>query len=348
MRWIAALALAGVVVGVGCTSGDGARVSVTLVASLATSTPDTPAADVPHDEPAATLPPTSQDAAGTKLVAAGDVMLDRSVGRRILSDGPEVVFAGVRDVLAGADIAVVNLESPISNSGASVAKSYTFRAPPEAVGALADAGIDVAGLANNHARDYGQEALLDTIGMLQTAGIGAAGAGATADDAHSPVILERGGTTFAFLAYVDTAAEGAYRRETWEATEASPGVAWADVVTIRRDVEQARETADVVVVLLHAGVEYSSEPSGEQRSYAEAAIDAGAALVIGAHPHVLQPVEEYGGGLIAYSLGNFVFDGFDGSANTTAMLEVEFEGSRIASWRLIPAEVVDGMPVLTN
>jgi poly-gamma-glutamate synthesis protein (capsule biosynthesis protein) len=125
-------------------------------------------------------------------------------------------------------------------------------------------------------------------------------------------------------------------------------VAWADTAEIVADVQAALDVADIVVVLLHSGVEYSPTPTGLQRAYATAAIDAGALLVLGTHSHVLQPVEEYGGGLIAYSLGNFVFDGFEGIANDTAILLVSIEGGAIAGWELVPARVVDGLPRLLD
>jgi poly-gamma-glutamate synthesis protein (capsule biosynthesis protein) len=123
-------------------------------------------------------------------------------------------------------------------------------------------------------------------------------------------------------------------------------VAWATEDAVTLGVAAALKQADIVVVLLHAGTEESSVPSVAQRTLAEAAIDAGALLVIGSHPHVLQPVEEYGRGLIVYSLGNFVFDGFDGDANDSAVFLATLGPEGVESWEIVPVLIVDGLPVL--
>lgn len=342
---------ASILLAAGCAGGSSAGVGVVVVAT-ATPTPHG-SAQVEQTPPGATATatavatPTSAPGRLT-IAAAGDVMLARSIGRRIVARDPAAIFEGVTPVLAAADIVVVNLETAVSDIGSPQAKGYAFRAPPEAIDALVAAGVDVAALANNHALDYGQDALLDTIARLRAAGIAPAGAGATEAEARTPAVIERNGLRIAFLGYVDTPAEGSYSRSTWDATAERPGVAWASVEKIAADVAAARALADIVVVLLHAGVEYSELPSQSQRAYAEAAIDAGALLVLGTHAHVLQPVEEYGGGLIAYSLGNFVFDGFDGLANETAILRITIEGGLISAWELLPARVVDGLPQLLD
>lgn len=342
-RWLVAVVCGCLLLG--CSDGTPGVVVQTVERVADATSTATVATGAPAATPTVALP-TEPASTETTLVAAGDVMLARSVGVRVLEHGPEIVFAGVRQQLAGADIAFANVESAISDRGSATDKSYVFEAPPESVGALTDAGIDVVSQANNHALDFGPEALLDTRRRLMDAGIGVAGSGANEGEARSWATVERNGLTFAFLAYVDTAAEGTYTRANWDATGGRAGVAWASTERIAADVAAARATADVVVVSLHAGVEYSQTPSDLQRAYAEAAIDAGAALVIGTHPHVLQPVEEYGGGLIAYSLGNFVFDGFDGIANTTAILRVTFDGPKIVDWEMSPVSVIDGLPVL--
>lgn len=275
-------------------------------------------------------------------------MLARSVGARVLDEGPGVVFAGVAPVLKAADIAVVNLECAIAASGEPEAKGYTFRAPPVAASALSLAGVDIVSLANNHSLDYGPEALAETLKLLAARGVAAAGAGPDAGAARAAVILEHNGLRIAFLAAADVPAEGSFSRSTWEAATGKPGLAWLDTELLVADIVAARAHADVVVVMLHFGVEFSDGPGARQREQARTAIDAGATLIIGHHPHVLHEVEEYRGGLIAYSLGNFVFDGFDPPSNTSAILEVEFVPGGIRSHRLIPVEVIDGLPVLSE
>ncbi len=344
MRRFLVLAI-GVLLIAGCGGGSGSAVVVSTVAPGTLSvTPEGVAA-----EATATASPDQSATANDGLVtlaAVGDVMLARSIGGRVSDGGAGEIFAGVGGLLAEADLAFANVECAISDLGSPANKGYTFEAPPGSVEALLDAGIDVVSQANNHALDFGPDALLDTGTRLTAAGIAVAGSGANSTAARTPALVERRGVTFAFLAYVDTAAEGSYNRANWEATSDRAGVAWASAEAIAEDVVAAKKLADVVIVSMHAGVEYAETPTEVQRLYAETAIDAGATLVLGAHPHVLQPVEEYGGGLIAYSLGNFVFDGFEGEANTTAILEVTFDGPAIASWRMVPVSVVGGLPVL--
>ncbi len=157
------------------------------------------------------------------------------------------------------------------------------------------------------------------------------------------------GIRLAFLAYVDTPAEGAgYSAATWEATPTRAGVAWARPLTIAAGVAAARAQADVVVVLLHSGFEGRSAPNPAQKAAAHAAIDAGAALVIGAHSHELQGVEHYRGGVIAYSLGNFVFDGFSGTANETAILAVTLTRAGVRDVRWTPAIIRSGRPQIAG
>ncbi len=151
------------------------------------------------------------------------------------------------------------------------------------------------------------------------------------------------------MSLVDAPAEGSFSRDGWEARTGRPGVAWADAGTVAAAVSDASAQADVVIVMLHFGNEYATTPTSKQRELAHAAIDAGALLVVGSHPHLLQEVEEYGGGLIAYSLGNFVFDGFEGDANTTAVLRVTLGATGVASWSLLPASIDwSGLPHLDH
>ncbi|MEX0781299.1 MAG: CapA family protein [Dehalococcoidia bacterium] len=312
-----------------------------------TATPSVPSSEGTA-APAPTATPTPTPGPLT-LVAVGDMMLARSVGQRVLSDGPEVVFGeAVAAILREADLAIGNLECAVSERGEPQPKGYTFRAPPAAVEALELAGFDMVSLANNHALDYGPDALHDTVMHLEDRGIRAVGAGPDLPAASAATILERGGLRIAFVGLVDVPPEGpGFSRDTWEAGPDSWGVAWADEETVRAAVAAAAESADIVVALLHFGFEYHTTPSAAQRTLAHTAIDAGASLVIGTHPHVLQEVEEYGGGLIAYSLGNFVFDGFDGTANDSAILRVTLEADAVLAWELVPVELVDnGLPRL--
>ena len=268
-------------------------------------------------------------------------MLDRSIGARLESDGPGALFEDARlaELLSAADVALANLENPISIRGAPADKSYTFRAPPVAAEALALAGFDGVALANNHALDYGPAAIFETAALLTAQGVRSAGAGTNSEKAIAPFFLERNGFRIAVVSLVDAPPEGTFNRRNWEALPDRPGVAWADTETVTRAVTQAAADADIVIAMLHFGNEYAISPVASQRTLARSAIDAGALLVVGSHPHVLQEVEEYGNGLIAYSLGNFVFDGFEGEANNTAILQVTLSPDRIFEWRLAPATI---------
>jgi poly-gamma-glutamate synthesis protein (capsule biosynthesis protein) len=228
-------------------------------------------------------------------------MMARDIIDLMDANGSLYPFAEVRHLLAGADIAVANMEGAFSDRGVAANKLYTFRTPPRHARGLAQAGIDVVALGNNHAMDFGDVALQDTLDALDSAGVARSGAGINAANARAAVVLEANGLRVAFLSY----------NAVLEATFAGPtsaGVARAESAAIQADVAGALDDADVVVVSLHAGTEYTDVPTGEQRLLARAAIDAGAALVLGSHAHVLQGWERYAGGMIVYSLGNFVFD----------------------------------------
>jgi capsule synthesis protein PGA_cap len=294
--------------------------------------------------PTATVPPALH------FMAVGDLMLARSIGERILSEGPAVPFAGVAPILASADLLVANLECVISDRGEPQSKAYTFRAPPAAADSLALAGVDVVSLANNHSLDYGPEGLRDTGQLLADRQIAAVGAGENEAAARAPAVVERNGLRVAFLAYVDVPVETGtgFDTRTWIATTSSPGIAWADTDHISADVTAARAHADVVVVLLHSGLESRTEVTALQRAEAHAAIDAGAALVVGSHPHVLQGVEQYHGGLIAYSLGNFVFDGFTLPENYSAIFAATLTRDGVGEYNWIPVMVEGGIPRLAT
>jgi poly-gamma-glutamate capsule biosynthesis protein CapA/YwtB (metallophosphatase superfamily) len=297
--------------------------------------------------------PTHTPTYRVTLDAVGDIMLARTVGDQILDKGPQIVFAGVQPILDSADIRVGNLECAITSRGQPEHKSFTLQAPVEAAQALSSGGFDVLSLANNHAMDYGYAGLADTESILSQSGIASVGAGLDAAAAHAPVIIERNGLRLAFLAYVDVLPENSgFEPRSWSATETSPGVAWADPAQIKADVNAAKRQADLVIVLLHGGLEITTvinNITDEQRLEARTAIDSGAALVVGSHPHVLQQIERYHGGLIAYSLGNFVFDQYDGIANASVILRVVLSPEGVQSYDYVPVLIEKGLPhVITS
>ncbi len=236
-------------------------------------------------------------------------------------------------VLRDADIAMVNLECPITDRGTKVEKPYNFRMRPSYVGAIKDAGIDIVNLANNHIFDFGEVGFFDTIANLDSAGILHVGAGRTRQEAHRPVVMELGGRRFAFLGYYGG-------DEAPVATADSPGVAQRAVRLIAKDVERARsrERADFVIVTLHWGEEKAEYPEPKYVNFGHAVIEAGADLIVGHHPHVLQGVELYKNGVIVYSLGNFIFGGNTRHTYDTAVFEATFAGDSV-SYRFIPIGV---------
>ena len=301
-----------------------------------------------HDVVAAVRPPettTPQARWPVTIAAVGDIMLDRSVAEWITPEHPEGPFAHVLDILQSADLTVGNLESAVSDLGQAGQKSYTFRAPPLAAAGLAAAGFDLVSIANNHSLDFGPEALVDTVEQLRAASVEVVGGGRDDEEAYRYRVVTAHGVRVAFLGLAEVPNDYGYDRGVWTAAPGKPGIAWVDEARMAASVSEAAQMADVVVVMFHFGVEGASEPSQRQRQLARAAIDAGANLVLGSHPHVLQKIEEYGGGLIAYSLGNFVFDGFEGAANESGILLVSFAADGSLSWRLEPVMIGwDGLP----
>jgi poly-gamma-glutamate synthesis protein (capsule biosynthesis protein) len=277
-------------------------------------------------------------------MTVGDIMMARTVAERILEEGPGIVFAQMQAILSWSDLLAGNIECAITDAGEPEAKNYTFAAPPESAEALALAGFDIAVLGNNHSLDYGQAGLVETIRLLQERGISPLGVG-TGRSAAGPLFIEKNGLRLAFLSYVDVPLEiSQFDTRVWIATDLQPGIAWAEEDRIREDVLAAREEADVVVVFMHNGYEGQPIPVGLQRNVAVAAIDAGAAAVIGSHPHVLQHVELYHGALIAYSLGNFVFDDYGMPENRSAVLRLVLDQSGMISYDFFPVVIKDGLP----
>ncbi|MBK8901767.1 MAG: CapA family protein [Anaerolineaceae bacterium] len=276
------------------------------------------------------------------LASVGDIMMDRGLGIVIQTGNLAYPFAKVAPLLQNADITVGNMESAMGDVGEPANKSYPFRAPPVAAEALAVGGFDVVSLANNHGMDYGPEALLQAIDLLQAQGVAPIGAGANFDAAHTPYITQVNGLSLAFLGYVNVPVEArsAFDTAVWTATETTPGLAWGDPEVIAADVAAVRDQVDLVIVVLHSGFEYIEEPSEPQVAAAQAAIDAGAKLVIGHHAHILQGIDFYNGGVIVYGLGNFAFE-IDGPPET-AVLNVWLDQDGVHTLELIPAIIQEG------
>lgn len=242
----------------------------------------------------------------------GDVMLAETEGTgQWVANGGDP-FAGVRPLLAGADLRVANFESSAGTRGhPDPAKPYSFRTSFPALAEFASL-FEAAGLANNHAGDFGREDLAETLDALRRAGTIPFGGGREPVEAHRATLFERNGVRIALLGYLD------FFPRWFGVAPGLPGVAWLDEDQAALDIARARaQGADVVVVVPHWGTEHVPKADDRQRRLARALIDAGADAVIGGHPHVVQDEEVHAGKPIIYSLGNFVFDGFEDEDNVT-------------------------------
>ena len=278
-----------------------------------------------------------------RLVFAGDVMFSRAVRREILGrHDSSMPFRKIAPLLQSADIIFVNLESPFSDEGPYHDGGLIFHAAPEMIKGLQLAGVNVVSTANNHARDCGPHGVEFTLKWLRSHGIRPVGSAETEEAAHAGVVFARNGVRFGFLGYT-------YDQKNGNWNDIDPRIALADPDVMVRDVKELKKRCDVVIVSMHSGIEYQPNPSEAQIKFAHAAIDAGAKLVIGHHPHVVQPSENYHNGLIYYSLGNFVFDQYQREATQHGeVVEVSFLGQNIVSTRAMTVKITPSGPELEN
>jgi poly-gamma-glutamate capsule biosynthesis protein CapA/YwtB (metallophosphatase superfamily) len=273
------------------------------------------------------------------LVAVGDMMLSRNVGSAMAATGDWLLpFRSTRSLLSAGDITFGNLESPFSDVPFSGADRMSFRAAPRAVAGLTWAGFDVVSLANNHFGNGGSHGMRYTFSLLKRRGIAYCGAGMNVADAHRPAIVARHGLRVAFLSYNDIEPFG------YAAGRGAPGTAWmSSPRVIAADIALARRSADLVVVSYHWGTEYTPYPTARQRAFGRLAIDRGADIVLSQHPHVVQSLEWRHGKLIAYSLGNFVFDQMWSQETREGLIgRVSVVGGRVAGVRLTPTLIYGG------
>jgi len=274
------------------------------------------------------------------LVAVGDIMLSRHVGAKIKEkNDPKAPFLKTADILQKADISFANLESPFYNKDPMVTKGMVFKAEPETIEGLVYAGIDIVSLANNHFGDQGKPGMEFTFHHLLNHQIDYVGAGQNEEEAESPKIIERNGIKFAFLAYADSSS---MTPRSYGATASKPGVAFLTEEKLKQTIKKAKSKADVVIVSFHWGTEYQQLPNDRQREIGRLAIDSGASLVLGHHPHVVQPYEKWGDGYIFYSLGNFVFDQmWSEKTRKGEIAKIYFEDKRIKKVEVIPVTIYD-------
>ncbi len=273
------------------------------------------------------------------IAVAGDIILGRTVHRIMEQSGDWAApFRAVAPLLAEADLTIADLECALTGSFAPPDDPYTMRfmTYPQAVEGLLLAGIDAVSLANNHSMDFGAQGMRDTLKTLEGRGIAHFGIGETLAEARQPALLQVAGTTVALLGYDGISAAWYGAGADW------PGTAPLDPELVTEDVSAASSLADVVIPFFHWGIEYTLLPTDEQRQIARAAIDAGATLVLGSHPHWLQGFEFYRGRPIFYSLGNFVFDQeWSQETKQGVILRLRFEGPRLRAFSFQPVLIED-------
>ena len=262
-------------------------------------------------------------------------MLDDGPGQTIAAGGdPLAPFAAI---LTEADYRIGNLEVPVATSGQPHAsKIVSFRAEPRTLSVL-HGRFDAVSLANNHSGDYGHEAFVETMQHLDNTGIAYFGGGRNLAEAHQPLWIERNGLKIAVLGYNE------FKPRAFEAGANWPGVAWSEDDQVIADIRAAKAAgADLVIPFMHWGWEKETRPSERQKTFARKMIDEGAALVVGSHPHVTQGAEIYKGKPIVYSLGNFVFDGFDyPEAQRGWLLRLKLDKSGVIFWETLAAQIDD-------
>jgi gamma-polyglutamate biosynthesis protein CapA len=234
------------------------------------------------------------------FVAVGDMMLSRNVGKKMVKNGYDYPFEKITEVISSADLAFGNLESPILAGDPVNTGSFLFRADEEAAISLEKTGFDVLNLANNHVLNMGQEGLINTFAKLNENKMDYCGAGKDSTDDRI-LIRDVKGMKIAFLCY-------SYGPSEYRVTKNKAGLYINDEEDLIKDLANVKDKADFVIVSMHDGIEYEHTSSLRQQNFARSAIDYGADLVIGHHPHVVQEAEVYKGKYIFYSLGNFIFD----------------------------------------
>jgi len=263
---------------------------------------------------------------GIKLIFGGDIMLDNWIEHRYLQ-GERGFTDSLSQILSCGDAVFANLESPFGRTGEKADKEYTFLVSPELVKILKHLNITGVSLANNHIMDYGMQALKSTIKTLRKYRIGYAGAGMNIRKAKKPFITKVKGKRIGFLSYSNTLPVSFY------ASKNNAGTAPGYSGYIKYDIAKLKNKVDIIIVTFHWGEELCDSVKSYQRTLAHLAIDAGADIVVGSHPHILQEIEGYKNGIIAYSLGNLLFSSYGRGNGGLLVIDIQ---DNIKKIKLIP------------
>lgn len=287
----------------------------------------------------------STTSTSTSTVPPGDLVLGFA-GDTAFTDGLEEgePLAAVSELTGAPDLMVLNLETVVAEEGVGekADKEFTFLSPPTSIGPLRLAGIDLVATANNHSLDFGAEGLIRTRELIDGGGLEAVGTGVDDQGAYEPVVMEAAGRRVGFLSF-----SRILETPEWAAAPGRPGVAAADDESLPRTIDAITATllqSDLVVVMVHWGIELEGCAAPRQREIARQWIEAGATLVVGSHPHVLQGLEFIDGGAVFYSTANFVFASARGPTADTALLTFRFDAAGLAEVTATPLVLVEGRP----
>ncbi|UCB47349.1 MAG: CapA family protein [Spirochaetota bacterium] len=255
------------------------------------------------------------------MIAGGDIMLARGTRKYMDKLGYRYPFNEIAHEIERCDIAVANLESPISSRGKPFTpfKGIYFRANPEVIDGLKFSGFDIFSLANNHAFDWGVDAISDTMTLLDENGMKYCGVGRTRKEALSPAVVRINGTKIAFISYNDI-----YPFVVKDSDQTMLTLTLKSD-SLRNEIGSLKKKYDVVIASVHSGIEYLRHPEQEKVVLMRSLRDYGVDVVLGSHPHVIQDIEVYRGGIIAYSLGNLIFDqNWSRETSLGLLLEIAF------------------------
>jgi poly-gamma-glutamate synthesis protein (capsule biosynthesis protein) len=325
------------------------------VGALALTNREEPVAQAQTPEPTTTtttLPPTTTTTRDARrglnvpvtMAFAGDIHFEGPL-RTKLAENPTGMFAPIAPVLSSVDIAVVNLESAITEQNTPIPKEWNFRSPPSALTALQAAGVDVVNQANNHSIDFGPQGLADTLAAKASSPIPIIGVGNNAIEAYTPYRTEIRGQRIAIFGATDVMGEE--HVASWTAGATTPGIAstkYDAQAWMVASIQAVRPEVDTIVVFLHWGVERVSCATDRQKALARALVDAGADVVVGSHAHVLEGAGRLGSAFVAYGLGNFAFFNESGENGRTGVLVLTVTGRDTDSYAWVPARIRGGIP----
>jgi poly-gamma-glutamate capsule biosynthesis protein CapA/YwtB (metallophosphatase superfamily) len=337
-------ALAAVLALAGCGSGGGRNAAADLPSPAARSSASgtAPAATGTPSRSKATAPATTARSSGSgsvTLAFAGDVHFEGTAAGALRGR-----VGSAFGILRRADLAVVNLETAVTDRGTAQPKEFTFRAPAAAFGVLRRAGVDAVTVANNHGMDYGRVGLEDTLAAAQRYRMPLLGAGADQTAAWTPLRRTIHGVRISVIAATDVLDD--FATTSWVAKPGVPGLASAkDTSRLVAAVRTERSKADVVVVFLHWGKETVYCPTARQQDLAHRLSDAGADIVVGSHAHVVEPTARVGRTVVDYGLGNFQFYARGGAGSETGVLTVTATRNGAGPYVWHQGTVVSGAPM---